>query len=128
MKLELSKINVKDIDPKIKSELMKQIERDFLRAGYSFRFTDKRVKSVELKNQLDSILLNLKEPKSKLLQLLYIIDVPEKQFKELLAVDDYGEFIEAFSTVILKREIQKVLIRRYYASMNQADSDDNLIK
>ena len=65
------------------------------------------------------VLYLLERDFEKLLQALYRIDVPEQRFKESLVSDDpAGQIAE----LVLKRELQKVETRRWYASRTQATS------
>ena len=49
------------------------------------------------------------------LNLLYVVDVPEKAFKEI-QVTDVVEVAEQVSFLILKRELQKVWLKERYGS------------
>lgn len=52
----------------------------------------------------------------RLMPLLYRIDISEAQLKKYLEVDPSKNYLEAISELIIKRVLQKVVIKRYYSS------------
>jgi len=73
------------------------------------------LRPVELKNILhEKVYVLLMERFSEYLNLLYIVDVPEKAFKEIHGTN-VVEVAEQVSFLILKREMQKVLLKSKYS-------------
>ncbi|MBU2947702.1 hypothetical protein [Zobellia uliginosa] len=72
-----------------------------------------------LPNQLKAVLKEkiyrlIMERFSEYLNLLYIIDVPEKAFKEI-TVTDVVEVADQVTFLVLKRELQKVWLKAKYS-------------
>lgn len=92
----------------------KQIAKDFASGGFSFgsTFTESELNYIEIIDlisfQLEDV---LKFGESKLLQLLYQIDVPQHLFLELIKEDD---FIFKLSEIIVRREAYKVYLRSQF--------------
>ena len=88
-----------------------QIHKDF--AKFNLEFPESFVFDVWTKEQIEeAIQERLKEiikfGETRLLQLLYTIDIPEKQFLNLVTAP---EFLVSISQAILKREAMKVYFR-----------------
>jgi len=88
-----------------------QIHKDF--AKFNLEFPEKFVFEVWTKEQIEeAIQERLKEiikfGETRLLQLLYTIDIPENQFLNLVTAPD---FLVSISQAILKREAMKVYFR-----------------
>ena len=91
-------------------KLVLQLNKDFLRANVDLSFHDEVLPS-SLKLVLHETIYTLIQEKfADYLNLLYIIDVSEKQVKSLDGGDPL-ELAEAVSFLILKREWQKVWFR-----------------
>ena len=91
-----------------------QIEKDF--AKYSIDFSEGFVTEPLSKIEIESILQEkvtsiMKFGETNLLQLLYSIDIPEKDFLNLVNSPD---FLSTISSMILKREAMKVYFREKY--------------
>ena len=89
------------------SQLIQQLNKDFLLSNLNTRF-DLSTTPVDLKQKLSDTLLNLiTDQYDDYLNLLYRIDVSEK---ELLKIknENLPTSIEQLTFVILKREYQKV--------------------
>jgi hypothetical protein len=89
----------------------RQISKDFHTVGISFRegfenaeFTHQKI-LLEVQSKLEEISLM---SEAKLLQLLYQIDIPEKQFLHLIHSND---FTIRLSGLIIRREAFKVFLR-----------------
>jgi len=99
---------------KLYQKLIHQLNKDFLLANIDLDF-DEDVLPASLKYLLHETMFTLIQEKfSDFLNLLYIIDVPERQVKELDGSDTV-KLAEAISFLILKREWQKVWFRDKYA-------------
>ncbi|MDO5979297.1 hypothetical protein [Flavivirga spongiicola] len=94
-------------------KLILQLNKDFLLANIDLDFHEEVLPS-SLKLLLHETVYNLIQEKfTEYLNLLYIIDVPEKQVKALSG-DDVLKLSEDVSFLILKREWQKVWFRNNY--------------
>ncbi len=97
------------------SKLVRQLQKDFVLANISFDIME-GIGADELKNLLrEKVYWLLMERFSEYLNLLYIVDVPESLFKELI-VTDAVEVSEQVSFLILKREFQKICLKEKYSS------------
>ena len=94
-------------------KLILQLNKDFLLANIDLDFHEEVLPS-SLKLILHDTVYKLIEEKfTEYLNLLYIIDVPEKQVKALDG-DDVFKLSEEVSFLILKREWQKVWFKKHY--------------
>lgn len=93
-----------------------QIAKDFAKLNLFFpeyfesTVQDKEEIEVLISDQLVEI---LKEGETRLLQLLYTIDIPEKQF---LTITSSANFIRELSAKILFREAYKVFLREKFST------------
>ncbi|MFI1744498.1 hypothetical protein [Thalassobellus sediminis] len=95
-------------------KLIQQLNKDFLLANIDLDFHEEILPS-SLKLLLHEIVYKLIQEKfAEYLNLLYIIDVPEKEIKALSG-DDTLKLSEEVSFLILKREWQKVWFRNKYS-------------
>ena len=95
------------------SKLIEQINKDFNFANEAVDFPQSTTPQ-ELKVQLHEKIYRLIQYKyAELLNLLYIIDVPEETVKQLDG-SDLVELSEQVSFLILKREWMKVWFRNHY--------------
>lgn len=93
--------------------LIQQLNKDFLLSNIDLDFHEEVLPS-SLKLILHETVYKLIQEKfNEYLNLLYIIDVPEKQVKALDG-DDTLKLSEQVSFLILKREWQKVWFRNKY--------------
>jgi len=96
------------------SKLVAQLVKDFGLANIDVDITVD-TPSDELKGMLhEKVYRLIMERFSEYLNLLYIVDVPEKAFKQI-QVTDVVEVAEQVSFLILKREMQKVLLKAKYS-------------
>lgn len=94
-------------------KLILQLNKDFLLANVDLDFHEE-VLPTSLKLILhDTVYKLIQEKFTEYLNLLYIIDVPEKQVKALDG-DDIIKLSEEVSFLILKREWQKVWFKKHY--------------
>lgn len=94
-------------------KLIRQLNKDFLYANISLEF-DEEVLPLSLKLILHETVYSLIQEKfSDYLNLLYIIDVPEKKVKQLDG-SDMVKLSEQVTFLILQREWQKVWYRSQY--------------
>lgn len=96
-------------------KLVQQLQKDFILANITCDIkNDIAVDDLEAL-LYEKIYLLLMEHFDSYLNLLYIIDVPEKVFKGI-AVTDAVEVSQQVSFLILERELQKVLLKKKYSS------------
>jgi len=99
---------------KLYQKLIRQLNKDFLLANIDLGFDDDILPS-SLKFMLHETVYKLIHEKfTDYLNLLYIIDVPEKLVKQLDGNDTLKQ-AEEVSFLILKREWQKVWFRNKYS-------------
>lgn len=94
-------------------KLIKQLNKDFLYANIDLEF-DEEVLPLSLKLLLHETVYKLIQEKfADYLNLLYIIDVPEKKVKQLDG-SDMLKLSEDVTFLILQREWQKVWFKSQY--------------
>ncbi len=99
---------------KLYLKMVAQLEKDFGLANIPMEFSV-NLEPMELKTVLhEKIYVLILEKFSDYLNLLYIVDVPEKVVKNIVATD-VVEVAEQVSFLILKRELQKVWLRQKYS-------------
>ncbi|MFN4026283.1 MAG: hypothetical protein ACK4IZ_02420 [Flavobacterium sp.] len=95
------------------SKLIEQLNKDFNFANEAVDFPQSTTPD-ELKVQLHEKIYRLIQYKyTELLNLLYIIDVPEENIKQLQGMDT-AELSEQIAYLILRREWMKVWFRNRY--------------
>ncbi|MBI1835962.1 MAG: hypothetical protein HYR91_01725 [Flavobacteriia bacterium] len=95
-------------------QTQRQISKDFAKFGYHFVDEFEKIAwtktAIELAIQ-EILIVIIKHGESKLLPLIYTIDIAEHRF---LKLSQDSDFIIRLSEEILKREALKVYIRRNY--------------
>ncbi len=105
----------KATDEQLYEKLVVQLKKDFGLANIPIDFS-LDVAPNDLKATLhEKIYYLILERFTDYLNLLYIVDVPEKAFKEI-QVTDVVEVAEQVSFLILKREWQKVWLKAKYST------------
>ncbi|UJH68451.1 hypothetical protein [Allomuricauda sp. SCSIO 65647] len=90
--------------------LVEQLKKDFVLAGIDFKLSSS-VKPQDLLLLLkEKLYVLLLEHFDDYLNLLYVVDVPEKEFKKIDS-DDIVKVAEGVAFLVLKREWQKVWSR-----------------
>lgn len=103
-------------DLQLYDKLVLQLEKDFGLANI-FIELPKDIHPDELRKVLhEKVYVLLMEKFTEYLNLLYVIDVPEKAFKEIQMTDTV-EVAGQVSFLILKRELQKVSLRQEYGDV-----------
>ena len=102
-------------DKSLLEKLYEQLKKDFVLANIPFEV--KRDSTIyDFKDLLqEKIYLLMMEHFDSYLNLLYIIDLPEKAFKKII-ITDTVEVSQQVSFLILKRELQKILFKEKYSS------------
>ena len=97
------------------AKLVVQLKKDFGLANISVDLTDD-VNPKDLQTFLhEKIYYLILEKFTDYLNLMYVIDVPEKAFKQI-QVTDVVEVAEQVSFLVLTRELQKVRLKEKYSS------------
>jgi hypothetical protein len=103
------------IDTKSYDKLIQQLKKDFGLANIPIDLSNEIVPD-KLKTFLhEKIYFLIMEKFSEYLNLLYVVDVPEKAFKEMEVID-VVQVSERVSFLILKRVMQKVWLKEKYSS------------
>lgn len=99
----------------ILNETAQQIVKDFGMLGMEIQFSgNANTAYTELFLQIYPIITVLLKNKNKMYNLLYRIDISEKQIKN--AFESSGRpFSETLTELIMKRELQKVVTRKIYS-------------
>jgi len=105
---EAQKVNLYD-------KLRVQLTKDFGLANVFVDFPEAILPEALCKVLHEKIYVLLMERFSEYLNLLYVIDVPEKAFKEI-QVTDAVDVAAQVSFLILKRELQKVRLKEKYST------------
>jgi hypothetical protein len=105
---------IRDID--ILNQTADQIIKDLGISGIKIRFSgDKYNAYEELFNQIDpEIDKMLNTDRSRLMQVLYRIDINEDLLKRKLRENSSESTSAVITELIIKRELQKVVIRNFY--------------
>lgn len=114
--MDLIAVNAKIKANLFLSETTHQLEKDFLTVGINFDIT----KPVKTYPQLFLFTTNLvtalneQDPK-RIVNLLYRIDLSEEKVQEEMK-NTQLTFSELLAELIVKRELQKVIIKNYYSN------------
>jgi hypothetical protein len=95
------------------TNLILQINKDLLLAGVDLEFSENTTPENLFIDLTQTVYLLLREKFMEYLNLLYIIDVPEYQIKQLDG-SDIEILSKNVSFLILKREWQKVWYKKHY--------------
>ncbi len=96
-------------------KLVAQLKKDFGLANIPIDLPN-GISPKDLKTCLhEKIYVLILEKFNEYLNLLYVVDIPEKAFKQI-QVTDVVEVSEQVSFLILKRELQKVWMKGQYSS------------
>ncbi|WP_243396978.1 hypothetical protein [Flagellimonas pacifica] len=97
------------------NKLLQQITKDFTLANVELKISE-GIEPTQLKAVLrEKIYFLLLEKFQEYLNLLYVVDIPEKQMKKIHSVDAVDAATEV-CFLILKREWQKVWFKNKYNS------------
>ncbi len=100
-----------------------QIAKDFAKFNlyFSDSFEIEPISKDEIERLIGQLLVDLmKQGETRLLQLLYTIDLAEKEF---LHITTDPNFVQLLSEKILFREAYKVFLRTKFSSSNPTDYD-----
>jgi len=92
-----------------------QLEKDFFNIGVDFDIQKPVQDYKQLFSFASSLVNSLNEHDSKrILNLLYRIDLPEEKVQSEMQISSLT-FSELLAELIIKRELQKVIIKNYYS-------------
>lgn len=114
--LTWSNISLENLPEDLMPELINQINKDF--EEHSLNSVSDKYLVEDLINSIKGYLLNQSKRGADFQHLLYRIDVPENEVQMVLQERDLDKLCFNLSRLILKRELQKVLIRRYFKDAN----------
>jgi len=95
--------------------LVNQLSKDFARANIQSSFREGIPPEILLSTLKEKLYVLLLENFADYLNLMYIIDVPERAFKDL-ELTDAVEVAEQLTFLVLRREWQKVWLKAHYRS------------
>ena len=102
-------------DENLYEKLVAQVQKDFALANIDIDTLPKTIGFTTLKTLLhEKIYRLILEKFTDYLNLLYVIDVPEKVFKEI-RVTDVVEVAAQVTFLVLQRELQKVRLKAKYS-------------
>ena len=99
-------------------EVVNQINKDFRLQGFDVEFSGEGEKAYrELTDQLKPVIEYMLENQTeKFWNLIYGIDLNERKVREILfGKEERIDAIQELTDLILKRELQKVVIRMHYS-------------
>lgn len=110
------------IDQNLAVETILQIKRDFERNGLEINLPDTPVPSFELLCERLGEIIDwlLQRDQSRFMQLLYRIDLNEQQIRQALDLNQEQSVAARLAVLLVRREAQKVLLRRYFSQGGQA--------
>lgn len=96
-------------------KLVAQLQKDFALANIDIDLASEAITITALKTILhEKVYYLILEKFTEYLNLLYVIDVPEKVFKDI-QVTDVVEVADQVTFLVLKRELQKVRLKAKYS-------------
>jgi septation ring formation regulator EzrA len=99
-------------------EVVKQVNKDFRLQGFDVEFSGKGESAYqELTDQLKPVIEYMLENQTETFwNLIYGIDLSESKVRQILfGKEEAIDAIQELTDLILKRELQKVVIRLYYS-------------
>jgi len=99
-------------------ETAERITKDFDLFGFVINFSGKEDTAYqELNDQLVPVFNNLlKSNRQKLMRMLYIIDISEEKLTSTIKKHPNVKMETIISHLVIERELQKVITRRYFKS------------
>lgn len=102
-------------DVKRITETVEQLNKDLTESNGSITFSGKKESAFdEINFQLENLLRGIRKNPSALSALVYRVDIPEKQFNDIVKEYTGEDFISRLSGTIIYREFVKVSIKNFY--------------
>ena len=124
--MHIQSIELYQNDLNLLQQTVEQIIKDFATHGLEIKFSNlNKSPYEELMSQLNPQIAHLlANDQERLFALLYSIDLPEKKLKEALKKSDNNLVLE-LSELILKRELQKVVLRNFFSNHSKNSSNQD---
>ncbi|MFN8166028.1 MAG: hypothetical protein U0X76_07635 [Bacteroidia bacterium] len=102
-------------------ETAEQVIRDFRIHGVEIVFSGNELTAwEELLAQITPVIATMySKNRQAFMSLLYQIDISESKFRKVAETTDQEEFRNQLSEMIIRREFQKVLTRRYFSDQSK---------
>lgn len=114
---QLANLEPFKLEHRIIQQVVAQLQKDFDDIIVEVELNDTETPYVQLKRQVMPIIDWLLEKRpERLFSLFYRIDIPEHKVKQLLIATDEIDICEAYTDLILNRELQKVITRNFYSA------------
>jgi len=97
----------------------KQVAKDFQQSNFSTDFVEALEPEYNGIHEKITSELQHNENKADLMNLLYRVDISEAQLKRYLSESDGDNHLAVLAELIIKRVLQKVVIKQFYKSKNQ---------
>ena len=121
--------NLPDLNNQLSSKELfdafkKQLVKDFDQSNFPSDFVEALEPDYSSMHEKIAFELQRNEKRSdfNLMNLLYRIDISEAQLKKYLSGDKDGNHFNVIAELIIKRVLQKVVIKRYYKDNEQSSS------
>lgn len=111
-------------DLEIVRKTAEQIVRDFNIKGFEIIFSGNSLNAFEeLKAQITPVIGKLfSDDRASFQSLLYRIDISEKDYKQTLSLFPSEEFQKELSELVIRREFQKVITRKYFSDKSKGEN------
>jgi len=111
------------INPDLVQQLLLQLEKDFVHSDLFGKYDREKLQGKDI---FDIVHEKVKELMNRnygeLANTYYRVDISERQLKDALTGDTTNTESEVITTLILKRELQKVVYRNIYKQSKEDDT------
>lgn len=101
-------------------ELITELEKSSLNIDFRMNVTESELRS-KLSDYINSLIT---KDFSRLIAILYRLDISERNLKELLQEQPQTNAGNIIADMIIERQLQKIETRKKYFSNNNIDADD----
>ena len=111
------------INPDLVQQLLLQLEKDFVHSDLFGKCDKEKLQGKDIYDIVHEKIKELMKRKyGELANTYYRIDISERQLKDALTEDTLHTESEIITTLILKRELQKVVYRNIYKQSKEDDT------
>ena len=111
------------INPDLVQQLLLQLEKDFVHSNLFGNYDREKLNGNDIFDIVHEKVLELMNRNyGELANTYYRIDISERQLKDALSEDTTHTEAEIITTLILKRELQKVVYRNIYKQNKEDDT------